>query len=515
MIKNISQINIFQLFEQYFKSDITNHIEDKSNQIYFINKAKIRDITAFLNEKGINLINISILDYSKNFKLIYEFHSKFVKNNRFLFLIITFEKNDSINSINHIYTQANYFEKEIEKRYNVFFNYNSYSNYSESLTIPQSLKSINKSKYFIPLGINNYNNNLKNYINLFFKKNTITTIKEKTGWLYRGMVPLLQNRNFKENIKITKKICYPGSYHHNLAYIMGLEQLCDIEVQKRVKQVRTVFCELERFENILTWFINLFHLLGHNSKSKKLMEYRFEFHQSFKKNLKIRFFDDINFIGYCHDFPNGDLLEFQYDLNKLAKKIINIIMKMVYDNQLQKRCENIGILSQKDALNAGVTGPCLRASGIAYDIRVEKPYLFYLERDLIKEWNIVTSCNGDVHSRIETRAWEIEYAIKIIDYLITNLIDDDDEIFVFDDKNLILPKNKISVMQVESPQGELVYYLKTSESGDPGLLAGASICTPSLKNFLALNDYILKDNLKSNLKLIIHSMDLNFNEIDL
>ena len=515
MIKITSQNNIYQLFEQYFKSNIINHISDEFYQIYFVDIAKIRDISTFLNEKYFTLINISILDYSKNFQLIYEFHSRLVKNSSFLFLILMIGNDDSINSIRHIYPQSRCYENEIEKRYGLCFNSNNDSGYSETLTIPHSLKSENKSKYFIPLGINNYNANIKNYINLFFNKNKITAIKEKTGWSYRGIIPLLQNKPFKENVELTKRISFLGSFHHNLAYIMALEKLCAIEVQSRVNQSRTIFCELERFENMLTWFINLFHLLNKEKISKKLMQNRLMFHQSLRKNLKIRFFDDINYIGYCHDFPNGDWLEFQNNLNDLAKNAINIIINSVYNTLLKKRCENIGILTSEDAINVGVTGPCIRASGIAHDIRLENPYLSYLNKDLIKRWNIVTSRNGDVHSRIETRAWEMRNAIKIINHLITHLIDDDEEIIVFDDKNLILPKNLISIMQVESPQGELTYYLKTSESGDPSILAGASICSPSLKNFLALNDYLLKNASKSNFKLIVHSMDLNFNEIDL
>ncbi len=510
-----SSSNLEELIKQYFKADLSDSVEVDVYNLFFLNFKKIRDFALFLKEREINLINISIFSFNNVFQVLYLFYSKIHLKNKYLILIIEIEEGELVNSIDSIFPQAKYYENEIKKRYGLLFKSKSELDRPESLTIPHSLKSENKSKYFIPLGINNYSNDLKNYINLFFNKNKITTIKEKTGWSYRGISPLLKNRPFKENVELTKRISFLGSYHHNLSYIMALEKLCAIEVQSRVEQSRTIFCELERFDNMLTWFINLFHLLKREKLSKILMQNRLIFHQSIRKNLKIRFFDDINFIGYCNDFPNGYWLEFQNDLNDLAKKAINIIINSVYSKLLKKRCENIGILTSEDAINAGVTGPCLRASGIAQDIRLEKPYLSYLNKDLIKKWNIVTSRNGDVLSRIETRAWEMRYAIKIINHLITHLIDDNEENIVFDDKNLILPKNMISIMQVESPQGELTYYLKTSEIGDPSIFAGASICSPSLKNFLALNDYMLKNASKSNFRLIVHSMDLNFNEINL
>ncbi|MFX1275773.1 MAG: NADH-quinone oxidoreductase subunit C [Promethearchaeota archaeon] len=507
--------NFYSIFEQYFKSDIIKKIEDRDHLIYLINELRIRDIALFFSERQLKLINISVLDFTEKFQLMYEFYYRLDKTFKFLFLMVLIDNNHSINSINHIFPQAKYYENEIEKRFGLSFKYISNSIEIEPFSIPTPFESEIKLNYYIPIGIYSKNPNLRNYFNLLCKRNKIQTVIEKTGWLYRGIIPLLSNLSFKDNVKLTKRICYISSYHHNLSYIMCLEQLMEIKVQNRVKQIRTVFCELERFESLLLWFINLFKLLKYRKMYINLMSLRNQFQNSVKTHLKIRFFDEINFIGYCKDFPNGDLLNFQLILTKLFKKVFNLIKYTVYRNHLRNRCEGIGILGRDEALNAGVTGSCLRASGINYDIRFEKPYLSYIDDDLVKEWNIVTSRNGDVFSRIETRIWEMEQTIKIIDYLITKLIDDDSEIEIFDDKNLVLPKNKIAIMQVESPQGELVYCLKTSEIGAPERFAGAIICSPSFKNFTALNNYLLKGNYKSNYNLIVHSMDLIFNEIDL
>ncbi len=515
MLEIKSSFNLKEVFEQYFRIEIKEKIENKKNLIFTINGLKIRDMTSFFKERGGNLVNISILEFGESYQLIYEFHFKLYKRKKFLFLISKLENTSSINSLDHIFPQAKYYENEIEKRYGLKFKSTEEKVIKEVFTIPNSFKLTNKSRYLIPLGIYNKNDNLKHYFNLFLKKSQITTIKEKTGWLYRGIIPLLTTNTFRQNLDLTKKICYPSSYHHNLAYIMALEQLFEIQSQNRVNNVRTIFCEFERFESLLSWFINLFHLLKNNKLSKRLHEIRAKFHQSIEEHLKIQFFDDINFIGYCKDFSNGDLLALQLALNDLSRKTIDMIRKSVYSNNIKEKCEGKGILERDDALHAGVTGCCLRASGIDHDIRFEKPYLSYMDKDLIGEWAIVTSRNGDVFSRIETRAWEIEHSIKIVDKLISKLIDDDNEIEIIDDKNLALPKEKIAIMQVESPQGELGYYLKTSDSGDPANLAGACICSPSLKNFMALNEFILKGSYKSDFPLIVHSMDLIFNEIDL
>ncbi len=507
-------------FKETFKRELRKSSEQEFGSVFHVNRSIIRDVALFLHENAhAHFINLAINDAGEKFELIYEYYVRFLGINKYLFVITEVSKEaNKIDSISLIYPQSFNYEIEITKRYGLKFTLLTEEMGEELFVVPTHLIPEGMGENSLPIGVYNkiHGDNFYFHLQIENKTENISYVVEKTGWLYRGIIPLLKNKDlFEDNVRLTKKITGTSSFHHNLAYIMGIEQLAGIKVQKRVDLMRTLSCELERFESHLLFFANLFYLLGYHKSYYYLLSQRTELHELYQKYFKCYFLDEINFVGYTKDINIKDLPVLHDSIEKLLSIIQTKIDFYLYKSYVKERCQGIGILNKEDALEAGVTGPCLRASGINYDVRYEKPYLSYLNKKISQEWNVVQFNDGDVYARVETRLWEIKNSYSIINLVFKELIEDRSNIEPVDMSKIKLPGGAFAITQLESPQGELLYYLKTAEKPGQRTLGGAYICTPSLKNFTALTKYVLKDNLIKNFPLIVHSMDISFNEIDL
>lgn len=507
-------------FQNNFKKDLRKSEKKEFETIFYINRSRIRDIALYLHEKGAALLNISITDLGSKFELIHEYYIKLVKESKFWFIISELDKKaNEIDSIEIIYPSVKFVEKEITKRFGLKFASFTEDIGKELFAVPTPLNPEEFELNLAPVGVYNKVHKSNYYFHLQLDKDKIVGVVEKTGWLYRGILPLLQTKNaFDDNIRLTKRITASSSIHHNLSYITAIEQLYNLSVQNRSKLLRTLLCELERYENHLLWFANLLLLLGYKRRYYYLLKRRLDLQRLYIKYFGKRFLENMNYIGYTENIAKEKLAKIKIVVENLFPLLLGTLDYFIYKKFVRERCQGIGILKKEDAIDAGVTGPCLRASGIDFDLRFEKPYLNYLDRDIASCWDIVVFEEGDVFARIESRLWEMKNSYTIIIAILQKLIDDSEVIESLDLSKINLTAKESSIVQFESPQGELMYYIKAPEQPAKKtipMLGGIYIATPSLKNFLALNNFILKENKISDFALIVHSMDLNFNEIDL
>jgi len=515
MLANPSLTKITEEFKEKFKKEIKKTDKKVFGTLFHVNRSLIRDIAIFLHDKGGNLTNILISDLGEKFELIYSYFFKLLKTNKYIFISTEVHKKAQIDSIELVFPQSKFVEDELSKRYGI--NFSRFTEEVEELFVaPKTLIPDGSELNITPLGIYNKIHLDNDYFYIQVENGKIIAISEKTGWLYRGITPLLTHKNlFEENLRITKKINYPISYHHNLAYIMAIEQLLKVNINDRVKYLRTLLCEFERFENHLLWFANLLFLLGYKRRYFSLLKRREEIKNVYRKYLNCTHLDELNSIGSIRDISQENLRTLKAIIENIFPLIYDGLYKIINKKYIRDQCQGIGILEKKEAWDAGVTGPCLRSSGINYDIRSDNPYLSYLKRDILKTWNVVTSNEGDVYGRTNTRLWEMKDSYNIIYKIITVLIEDNTKIKARDFSKTQIAANENVLIQLESPQGELLYYINSADRPGKKVLGSVYIATPSLKNYLALNNYLLKNNKESDFALIVHSMDLNFNDIDL
>lgn len=277
--------------------------------------------------------------------------------------------------------------------------------------------------------------------------------------------------------------------------ILALEKGTGFKVNKRVDILRVITDELIRASSHLFNLSVSCHMLDEYPLMKKTMEARYlinEIKEIFWHNKL-----DCNISVLCgvkHDIDVIKAMTIMKKLEELALKIDKLINNYETNKNIYERTKKIGILTNSEALDYGLTGPVGRASGINSDIRKNVPYGIYNELD----FNLITKNDGDVYSRIVVRCLETKESISIIKQAMGML--SNNKLVIY--KKLELSQIESS-FRIEAPRGELFCYLKTNKQGK---IIRKDLRVPSLMNWEALK-IILKGNKTSNIPLILNSID--------
>ena len=232
------------------------------------------------------------------------------------------------------------------------------------------------------------------------------------GYLHTGFEKLAEHMTYTQWIAVTDRMNYISAICNNVGFVQAVEEMLGVEVPERVQYLRVIMAELSRIsEHIL--FIGL---LGMDVGAFTVMLW------AFKEREKI--YDIIEACcgsrltttwtrigGLMRDVPPV-FKDAVRDFLKTFPSTYEDILKMLHKNRIfQNRLRDIGILTKEEAINWGVTGPVLRASGVEYDVRKARPYLVYSELD----FDIPTVENGDCYARYWQRALEIRESLRIVE----------------------------------------------------------------------------------------------------
>jgi NADH-quinone oxidoreductase subunit D len=230
------------------------------------------------------------------------------------------------------------------------------------------------------------------------------------GYLHTGMEKLFEYKKYQQGIVITDRMDYLNPLGNNLAYVMAAEKLLQIDIPERAQVIRVLFCELQRIASHMVW-------LGTHALDLGAMSV---FFFCFRQREKI-----LNLIeaasggrmtpsyfrigGLMMDLPAGFERRCKQFLDDFPEAL-NTFDTLVTGNTIwQSRTKGIGIISAEDAINWGLTGPCLRGSGVEIDVRRTNPYSSYETYD----FDIPTEPDGDVWSRYMVRMRELVESYKI------------------------------------------------------------------------------------------------------
>ncbi len=291
----------------------------------------------------------------------------------------------------------------------------------------------------------------------------IVKAKTDAGYLHRGFEKLMEERLFIQNIAIVCRICVPDPDPNEENYARAIEEIAGIEVPERAKYIRMMVLELSRLAS------HLFYMGGHAGTIGLYTVPNWAFTD---RDKILSLFEELTGgrVYHIYILPGG----VRRDLPKGFKKRVSDVLDYIennlndYDNLFfnnpifHKRSKGIGTLSKENALNWGASGPVLRASGGAYDIRKDDPYEAYDKVD----FDIPVLNDGDAYSRAMIRRIEIEESIKII----RQILDDIPTGKVWDKiPNPLkwkVPKGDAYV-RTESSKGEFAYYLVSNGGQKP------------------------------------------------
>ena len=349
------------------------------------------------------------------------------------------------------------------------------------------------------------------------------------GLLHRGTEKLIENKTYIQALPYFDRLDYVSPMCQEHAYSLAIEKLLDIDVPLRGQFIRVMFSEITR---ILNHILNLttFALdVGAMTPFLWLFEEREVMMEFYERVSGSRLHSAYFRPGGVHrDLPDGLVEDIASFCERFPKKIDDLEKLLETNRIFRQRSVDIGKINKEEALNKGFSGPCLRASGVEWDLRRNQPYDCYSELD----FKIPVGTNGDCFERFLVRVEEMRQSIVIIKQCLKKLpvgpsISCDPRIvppkrnqmkssmeslinhFKLFTEGFHVPKGETYTC-VEAPKGEFGVYLISDGTNKP---YRCKIRAPGFA-FLQSTEFLSKGHMLSDLVAIIGSLDIVFGEID-
>lgn len=331
------------------------------------------------------------------------------------------------------------------------------------------------------------------------------------GYLHRGFEKHAENESWQGVIPYTDRMDYLASMAQNFSYVIAVEKLMDIEVPERAEYIRVITAELQRIASHLVAFGMFGRCMGAFTPFMWAFRDREYILDMFEKLCGARLLYNYMWIGgVSHDLYDGfieECIEFLDYFEPKIREEYNPIL--TYNKIFVERTVNIGILPPETAVDYGVTGPCLRGSGVDWDLRRDDPYSIYERFDFdVIVGNGEMGTVGDCWDRYNVRILEMVESIKIIRQALQQI----PEGVVRHEKtakSVEIPEGKVYA-RTEAPRGELGYYLISEGKKGPARLKARSPCFSNL----SVIDEIARGYMLADVVAIIASLDIVLGCVD-
>ncbi|HEV8383835.1 MAG TPA: NADH dehydrogenase (quinone) subunit D [Candidatus Acidoferrales bacterium] len=240
---------------------------------------------------------------------------------------------------------------------------------------------------------------------------TVVSAKPDIGYLHTGIEKNCEAKTYSQVITLTDRIDYLAPLSNNLAYCMAVEKLLRLEVPKRAQYIRVLLTELTRIGSHLVWLGTHAIDLGAMSMFLYCFREREEILKIFEFVSGQRMMTSYFRIGGLALEPPPDWLErVQRFIGMFPARIQEYEDLLTHNRIWLGRTQGVGVISADDAIAWGISGPSLRGSGVAFDLRKAFPYSSYDEF----EFDICTQTAGDCYARYLVRVAEMRESLKII-----------------------------------------------------------------------------------------------------
>jgi len=333
---------------------------------------------------------------------------------------------------------------------------------------------------------------------------TVVDCTPVIGYLHRGIEKILENRTVMGGIRYMDNSDYLSPMLNETAYAGAVEQLMGIEPPRRAQYIRLLTNELQRIASHLV-AIGTYGLdLGAFTPVLWTFRDREGILSLFEALGGSRF--NVNYLrvgGVLHDFPKGWLDECSAFLDRLEENMKELDGLLTANEIFDARTQGVGYIDQQQAIAWGLTGPNLRASGVNWDLRVNRPYMAYREVPV----NVQVRQEGDCFARYRVRMMEITESIRLCRIAIDKM--PGGPIGTRTPIALRVPRGE-TYFALESSKGELGIYFISDGSEYPWR---AKIRGPSFVNLQILPE-ILRGHKMSDVVAIMGSIDIVLGEVD-
>jgi NADH-quinone oxidoreductase subunit D len=361
------------------------------------------------------------------------------------------------------------------------------------------------------------------------KGETVTACKMDIGYLHTGMEKTMEAKTYTQAITVTDRMDYLAPLSNNLAYVLPVEKLLGLEIPPRAQHARVILTELTRINSHLVWLGT--HALDLGAMTVFLYCFR-------EREQLLRIFERVSGVRMMTSyFRIGGLArplypEFEEEMwafvNAFPDRVDEYETLLTENPIFKRRTVGVGVFTAEQAIDLGLSGPNLRACGVAHDLRKAQPYCGYEQF----QFDVPTQQEGDVYARYKVRMAEMRQCARIIRQALDRLPDGPvladapkvvpppKERLAYDMEALIhhflifthgfnVPKGEAYV-PVEGPKGEVGFYIVSDGGPRP---YKAKQRPPSFINVQAL-EKIVVGQMMADVVATIASMDFILGEVD-
>ncbi len=333
---------------------------------------------------------------------------------------------------------------------------------------------------------------------------TVIDLDCDIGYLHRGVEKIAEHDTYAMITPYWDRLDYVSAVSNDLLYVEAVEKLLQVEVPKRAQYLRVILTELQRIASHLLWLGT--HAMDIGAVTVLLYCFR-------EREEILKIFED--FIGArltAHAFRIGGFWWDAYpEFEQRVRDFLKILPVRIeeYETLLNanriwlQRTVGIGLISAEDAIDLSLTGPCLRGSGVKYDVRKATPYAAYADFD----FEIPIGENGDTYDRYLVRLEEMKQSALIIEQALDGLPEGPVMAKV---PKIIKPPVGDVYHTIEAPKGELGVYLVSDGTGKPYRMR---IRPASFINLQSLKKMAV-GHLVADVVAIIGTLDIVLGEVD-
>jgi len=349
------------------------------------------------------------------------------------------------------------------------------------------------------------------------------------GYLHTGFEKSFEDKTYTQGITFSDRMDYLAPPINNVGFVSAVEKLIGVEVPPRAQAIRVIMMELARVASHELWLGTTGLDLGVYSGffyAWRDRDLALDLNEAYSGVRMMTSFTRVG--GVAWDLPDGWLDQLQRFIDVMPGRLDDF-ESMLTDNPIwHQRLEGVGVISAAEAIDAGVTGPVLRASGVNYDVRKAFPYCGYENYD----FEVPVGTNGDCYDRYRMRVAEMRQSLRILQQAVDNLPSGP---WITADRKVALPprselsKSMEAVIHqfrlvsegfkgpvgdvyafVESPRGELGFYLVSDGTNKPYRM---KVRPPSFCNLQALKK-LVQGVLVADVIAIMGSLDFILGDCD-
>ena len=332
------------------------------------------------------------------------------------------------------------------------------------------------------------------------------------GYLHRCAEKIGESVAPFQYIPYTDRMDYLAGMNNNLAFALAVEKLTGLEVTKRAQYIRVVFAELNRIASHLVSFGTYGLDMGAFTPFLYSFREREYILDLFESACGARLtYSYITVGGVTQDLPERFIDVCEEFLDYFEPKIDEYNDLLSYNHIFVKRTGAVGAISPQDAIAWGLTGPCLRACGVKWDLRKVQPDCSYEEFDFdIPIGDGSHGKLGDSWDRYFVRMQEMKQSVRIIRQALARLRGlPPGDVLHKQNRNVKLPEGDV-YYEIENPRGQLGFYVQGNKSAIPYRVKarGPSFCN------LSIADHVCRNCLLADVAAIIGSIDVVMGEVD-